>query len=202
MSDLLPHNASAFEQDLEEVTSRISDVAVPVRDMWDWETCPVEVLPWLAWAFSVDQWQSNWDEEQQRAVVRDAIAVQKLKGTFGAVRAALAGIDIDAQVLEWHRSEVPGQPYTFRLLIDASSNAATMEGILQAIEIVDRMKSLRSHVSGVEVGTSARAGPYVAAVASVGSEIQVGYQGRYLALTGIWDDAAQWSDISAWGLEI
>ena len=52
--DLLPANATPLERALAETTARLSDVAVPIRDLWSPENCPTELLPWLAWALSVD----------------------------------------------------------------------------------------------------------------------------------------------------
>ena len=52
---LLPHNASPQERAIEAATARLADVPVPLRDLWNPETCPAELLPWLAWAFGVDE---------------------------------------------------------------------------------------------------------------------------------------------------
>jgi phage tail P2-like protein len=87
MSDtLLPPNATKFERALEGSTSRVSDVPILVRESWNPDTCPVELLPWLAWAFSVDSWDGSWDEATKRSVIRTAFDVQRRKGTVASVK--------------------------------------------------------------------------------------------------------------------
>lgn len=180
MSDLLPHNATPQEIALDEATARVGDVPVIVRELWDPDTCPSGLLPWLAWALSVDVWDPSWPDDQKRSAIRTAIEVQQRKGTIGAVRAALASSDISVRVLEWHRQQTPGDAYTYKLFIEALQGApvSSLAQIEAAIASVDRTKSLRSHLDTVEISTASLAGPYVAAAAGVGNEIVVGYGGQ------------------------
>lgn len=201
MPDLLPHNATELESALDEAASRLGDVPVPVRDIWDPDTCPEHILPWLAWALSIDQWNSGWTTDQKRSAIKAAILVQKVKGTIGAVRAGLQAVDLDTRVVEWHRELTPGAPYTYRLFIDASANAATLGEIREALDTIDRVKSLRSHMTEAQVSTSSIAGPIVAAAAFSGNEITVGYQFPVLGAATVWDDTADWSDFAIWGFE-
>jgi phage tail P2-like protein len=86
---LLPPNATPQEIALDGATARLSDVPVSLRDIWNPDTCPVALLPWLAWAFNVDEWSASWSEESQRATIREAFTVQRKKGTIASVRRAL-----------------------------------------------------------------------------------------------------------------
>lgn len=180
MSDLLPHNATGPERALAAATGRLDRVPVAVRDVWSPATCPTVVLPWLAWALSVDQWEPDWPEDLKRATIASAIEVQRIKGTVGAVRRSLAALSMSARVLEWHRQQVPGAAYTYKLLIDAAPGApvASLEALSIAIAAVDRTKSLRSHLDTIEISTSSEAGPYVAAAAGLGHDITVAYGGQ------------------------
>jgi len=104
MSDaatLLPPNATQTERTLEQATARIGDVPVPIATLWNADTCPEHVLPFLAWALSADNWDSNWAEEDKRASIRDSIAIHRVKGTIGSIKQALfvAGYG-DAEVIE------------------------------------------------------------------------------------------------------
>jgi P2-related tail formation protein len=111
------------------------------------------------------------------------MAVQKIKGTPGAVRLALGALGIGARVLEWNQQEIPGDPFTYRLLLEAGDNAATLAAILEAVAIVDRTKSLRSHLELIEVTAATVAVPYVAAVAGIGTEITVSYRPAQILVT-------------------
>jgi phage tail P2-like protein len=61
MSNLLPPNATASEIALDDSTARLS-VVVDIEKLWNVATCPVALLPWLAWALSVDEWKDDWSE--------------------------------------------------------------------------------------------------------------------------------------------
>jgi phage tail P2-like protein len=90
MNSLLPPNATPQETAIEAATARIAEVPVPNAALWNPATCPAALLPWLAWALSVDEWDGTWPEERQRAVIAASVAVHRRKGTRGAVVAALA----------------------------------------------------------------------------------------------------------------
>ncbi|MCA0905133.1 phage tail protein I [Ruegeria marisrubri] len=93
MSDLptiLPPNAQAIERDLEQLSSRHKGFADPLKRLWKPQTCPENILPWLAWAFSVDKWDANWSEDAKRAAIAASVEVHRRKGTIGAVKRALA----------------------------------------------------------------------------------------------------------------
>lgn len=90
MSDtLLPPNASPQEVATDRATARIAEVPVPLDTLWNPLTCPVPVLPWLAWALSIDEWEAGWPEDRRRETVARAIFVHRRKGTLAAVRTTL-----------------------------------------------------------------------------------------------------------------
>lgn len=87
---LLPPNATAAEHRLEQATARLGELPAPLRDLWNADTCPSHLLPWLAWALQVDIWDNSWSDDAQRAVIRGAITVHRRKGTPWAIKRALA----------------------------------------------------------------------------------------------------------------
>lgn len=98
---LLPHNATPFERSVEQLAGPALMPPVPLRDLWSPETCPAELLSWLAHAFSVDTWDEGWSEGAKRAVIRQSLQVHRHKGTIQSVQAALASAGFgDAQVIE------------------------------------------------------------------------------------------------------
>lgn len=173
MSDLLPANATALERALAQVMAEIQAIPVPVRDIWNADTIPAVALPWLAWAYSVDEWDINWSEAQKRETVRRALAVQKIKGTIGAVRQALGALGIDAQVQEWFAQLPAGDPYTFKLWLTAEQTPVDEAGIAAALAVVAATKNLRSHLTEILVSARSEARVYVASVAGLGHQITV-----------------------------
>ena len=87
---LLPYNSTPYERSMEGAVSRISNVPVPIRSMWNPQTCPVALLPWLAWALRVNEWDSSWTEATQRSVIASSASVHRVKGTVASIVSALA----------------------------------------------------------------------------------------------------------------
>jgi phage tail P2-like protein len=159
---LLPLNATPQEIALDLATSRISDVPVPLRDLWNPDTCPSSLLPWLAWAFSVDSWKSYWPDNVKRAIVKNAVITAKKKGTRKAVADTVANFGAALSMREWWEQTPPGTPHTFDLtltvsaLAGADNNTAFQDDILNE---VNRVKPVRSHYN-LTVGTSASGSLY------------------------------------------
>ena len=100
MPSLLPYNATAAERALE--AAGVAAIQLPIyeglRDPW---RCPAALLPWLAWGLSVDDWDPAWSIETKRRVIRNSIALHRIKGTLGAIRLALEAMGYgDATVIE------------------------------------------------------------------------------------------------------
>lgn len=97
---LLPPSSSQLERDLERAILPRHDPA-PIGSIWDADSCPVEVLPWLAWAVGVEDWSPDWPEERKRAAVAEAIPSRMIRGTLAAVRRSLEAVGYsDARVIE------------------------------------------------------------------------------------------------------
>lgn len=175
MSDLLPPNSTELERILAQVGAKATDLPVILRSLWDPEECPIELLPWLAWAWSADEWSTEWTERQQRDTVKNAIQVQSIKGTIGAVRAAVGALGYPVRVQEWHAQTPPGQPYTFRLLLDVEQQGIAQGGLQQILATVGAVKNLRSHLETALLTVSSVAAPSVAVVGGLGVDLGVSY---------------------------
>lgn len=174
MSDtLLPANATAQEFALEQTVARASNVPVPVRDVWNVDRCPDDLLPWLAWAYSVDEWDVNWTADQRRGAIRTSMESHRHKGTIGAVREALGGLGYSASVQEWFNQIPAGDPYTYKLILESRQIGIDQEALAKILAVVDSKKSLRSHMSVAEPIVITTAGPKMAMVCGIGTEITV-----------------------------
>ncbi|CAQ86368.1 putative bacteriophage protein precursor [Photorhabdus asymbiotica] len=85
-NSLLPVGSSLLEVAAAEALASLSDVPVPLRELWSPERCPVKLLPYLAWAWSVDRWDMDWPESTKRVSIKMSMFVHKHKGTIGAIR--------------------------------------------------------------------------------------------------------------------
>ncbi|WP_295466600.1 phage tail protein I [uncultured Pseudomonas sp.] len=89
---LLPPNRTRLETALATAGADLAALPVPLRDLWNPWQCPAGLLPWLAWAVSVDDWDANWGEDRKRQVIADSVRIHRHKGTRGAVSRALANL--------------------------------------------------------------------------------------------------------------
>lgn len=150
-TSLLPYNATAQERALELATARLADTPVLVREVWNPDTCPVELLPWLAWAFSVDRWEANWTEEQKRAVIRNSIFVHRHKGTLGAVKRALVSLGYTAIVTEWFDKAPTGTPGTFSIEVEVPGPGISEALYAQLERVIADAKNVRSHMDAIQL---------------------------------------------------
>lgn len=173
LASLLPPNATQAMRDIEAVCARISAVPVPLRDLWNPDSCPVELLPWLAWALSVDRWENSWSEDQKRAVVRNSLFVHRYKGTLAAVERALASLGYDIRVIEWWEETPKADAFTFRIDIQLGENGFDDPTYTRIEQLIEDTKNVRSHLRRMRLSISCNSLAYVAAAVSGGEVIQV-----------------------------
>lgn len=139
MTQLLPSNSTPLERATAAALTLGLDPSA-IRGIADSARCPVDVLPWLAWAMSVEGWEAAETEEQQRALIRESIPVHKRKGTVGAIRRVLKAVGVTADYKEW--TQIPGAvPYSFELIAWANDNRAG-EGAILSPQLFQRLRAL------------------------------------------------------------
>jgi len=148
-SRLLPPNATAAERALAETVGRVSDIPVPVGDSWDPQTCPAALLPWLAWALSVDLWGASWSDAIKRQVIAEMMTLHRHRGTPWAVERALIITGApNARVSEWF--EYGGVPYRFKVLVDVAGSDISPDLENSIMHTIDRYKNQRSWLDAIE----------------------------------------------------
>lgn len=119
---LLPRNATPAEEALEQTTALVVDAGVPLRELWNPDTCPAYLLPWLAWGLGVDEWDAGWSDEAKRNTISDAVILHRRKGTIGAIRRALRNAGYgDADVIERYGDKFHDGSLTYDGSVDHSS---------------------------------------------------------------------------------
>lgn len=173
MNSLLPNNATPQEEALDLTTARIGGVDVPNRSIWNPATCPADVLPWLAWAFSVDRWDAAWTIEQKRAIVAASLFVHKRKGTPAAVKEVVDLIFGGGDVVEaWQADDL--NPHEFKIVTTGLLQSNT--DFDELIDLVDAAKPARSWLVAVQVRRSATERVYLGMFTQIGTT--TGVKGR------------------------
>ncbi len=169
---LLPPNATEFERNLEAViAARLQGIPAPTDQLWNPQTCPAELLPWLAWALSVDEWNSSWTEQQQRNAVAASIALHKQKGTVSAVKRIITQIFGVGDVIEhW---EFNGAPHTFKIVSDGEIDDEPDYD--QLIKLANSVKAARSTIVAVRLLRHIDQSLYFGGVAHTGTTQRVNH---------------------------
>ena len=170
MNDLLPFNANAHERALSLATARVGSVSIdPIRDQWNPWACPLETLPWLAWALAVTPWNPQWTEGQKRSAIAVSLSIHRQRGTIGAVKQALAALGYVAVV-----RENSSGAYVFDVDLSVADPTIYHPTIFaDATEIILRAKNVRSKLGQLSLATSAQARALVGAATVYGLEVSV-----------------------------
>jgi phage tail P2-like protein len=172
MSDrLLPTGSSALEVAAAEALASPGAMSVPLRQLWNPYACPVELLPYLAWAWSVDRWDSAWPESTKRAVVAASQYVHRHKGTIGAIRRVVEPLGYLIKIIEWWKTnEAPG---TFRLDVGVLDTGITEEMYNELERLIADAKPVSRHLIGLSINLDGSGRIPVAAACYSGDELSV-----------------------------
>lgn len=149
---LLPSSAGPLPRILEQAMDRTA-LDIPIRDLWDPDRCPAPLLPWLAWALSVEHWDASWPEQIKRNVIKANRDILQRKGTADALKRAVHAIrGDDLRVVEWF--EDPSlAPMSFR--VDVNGAITGWDEALDAElgQAIAATKNARSQLDAIEVST-------------------------------------------------
>lgn len=148
-NDLLPTGSSPLERAAATALAEIERIPVPIRQLWQPDKCPVHLLPYLAWAFSVDRWDINWPEKAKREAIKSAMFIHQHKGTIGALRRVVEPLGYLIRVIEWWQTgDAPG---TFRLDIGVNENGITEEMFFELEALIEGAKPVSRHLKGLAI---------------------------------------------------
>ncbi|HEB5251124.1 TPA: phage tail protein I [Klebsiella pneumoniae] len=179
--------SSVLEQRAAEACAVISDLSVPLRDLWTPWRCPVKFLPYLAWAFSVDRWEETWSETEKRQAVSEAFWIHQRKGTVAAVRRVIENLGYSMTLQEWW--EVADPAGTFRLEIDLNEMGITESMIKELERIIGDAKPVSRHISQLTLSASVYGIAHIGA-AVVDGEIITVYPPGYAPDDNVYYDAS------------
>ncbi|EQB4445670.1 MAG: phage tail protein I [Pluralibacter gergoviae] len=152
MNSLLPPSSSAWLRSAEAGTARLSGITVAIRTLWTPTACPVDLLPYLAWALSVDRWDRSWPADKKIASIQQSYWIHRRKGTRAAVRRVIEGMGFSATFAEWF--DVGDPPGTFRLEIDVQSVGVTPKTLDELNRLISDAKPVSRHLSQVTMAAN------------------------------------------------
>jgi len=173
MTRLLPPNARQLEVLAAQALAQIERVPVPIRDLINPDRCPVPLLPYLAWAFSVDRWEESWSEATKRKVIKSAYFVHAHKGTIGALRRVVEPLGYLIRVIEWWQTVPEGVPGTFALDIGVLDSGITEDMYESLVLLIDDAKPVSRHLIGLAISLEARGTVHLGAATVDGETLTV-----------------------------
>ena len=144
---LLPPSASLLTQAVAAVCAASAAIPVPLRSLWNPWTCPPDLLPWLAWAFSVDHWDDSWPENIRRRMVADAFYIHRHKGTIAALRRAVSAYAILHEIREWWTTD--STPGTFGLDIRVDDRGLSDDAFQEMMRLIYAVKPCSRHINSI-----------------------------------------------------
>lgn len=171
MASLLPLNSTPLERALEAAFE--GGVPVPIRDLYNPQTCPVELLPQLASAWSVDRWSNDWSEAVKRRAIASSFYVHSHKGTIGALRRVVEPLGYLIEVIEWWEKVPMGVPGTFELQVGVLDTGITEEMYTELTALIDDAKPVSRPLIGLAISLETTGNHYISASIQEGDEIDV-----------------------------
>ena len=173
VAHLLPGNATELERVAAQALAQIERVPLPLRDLWNPDACPVALLPYLAWAFSVDRWSQSWPVSAKRNSIKAAYFNHSRKGTIGALRRVVEPLGYLIEVREWWEELPLGVPGTFRLLIGVLDTGITEAMYQELTWLIDDAKPVSRQLIGLDITLETRLNAHVGFAVYDGDEIDV-----------------------------
>lgn len=170
---LLPGNSTLLERKAAQALAQIQRVTIPLRQLCNPDTCPLEILPYLAWAFSVDRWDSNWTEAAKRSAIRSSHFIHSRKGTIGALRRVVEPLGYLIEVLEWWQTNPLGVPGTFAIKVGVLETGITEEMYQELTWLIDDARPVTRHLTGLAISLETTGMLNIFASVYEGDEIDV-----------------------------
>ncbi|MGY6246699.1 phage tail protein I [Bosea thiooxidans] len=160
--DLLPDSATHFERELAGLSGELDAIdPVVIETLWDAWRCPAALLPWLAWALSVDVWEDGWAETVKRQAIADSPDYHRIKGTVQAVTTALALAERPFELTEWFDQVPRGRRGTSRVFVETTLD--DVGRILRAVRPLVMSAKPKSRPIVFGAGEMARGVPVIGA---------------------------------------
>ncbi|CAI8907156.1 Phage tail protein I [Pseudomonas chlororaphis] len=171
MKSLLPLNSTLLERGVEAATEEVTEI--PLRTLCNPDTCPVHLLPYLAWAWSVDRWDPGWTEPVKRAAIKASYYIHAHKGTIGALRRVVEPLGYLIEIIEWFNTVPEGVPGTFALKVGVLETGITEEMYQELERLIDDAKPVSRHLTGLAISLETKGALNISVAVYEGDEIDV-----------------------------
>ncbi|HEM7785402.1 TPA: phage tail protein I [Acinetobacter baumannii] len=173
MSKLLPPNSTKFERNVTDVASQSTNLPVEIKTLSSIDQAPVQFLSFLAWQYSVDSWDTEWQPSLQRQLIKKSFRQHQMKGTRTAVREVLAQFGYTCIFQEWFETNPIGTPGTFTLTLDLNGLELTDATYAEVNRLVKDAKPASRHLTNLIINVQPLCIPRVAVGTHSGETVTI-----------------------------
>lgn len=173
MSKLLPPNSTKFERNLTDVAAKNTDLAVEIKTLSSIDQAPDQFLSFLAWQYSVDSWDTEWQPSLQRQLIKKSFRQHQIKGTRTAVREVLAQFGYSCVFQEWFETNPIGTPGTFTLTLELNGLELTDSTYAEVNRLVKDAKPASRHLTNLIINVQPLCIPRVAVGTHSGETVTI-----------------------------
>lgn len=144
-SPLLPMGSTLLEQRAAECLRQAVENPILIADLINPDRCPERLLPYLAWALSVDKWDEGWSEAVKRIAIKNSFRIHKQKGTITALKRVVEPIGYIVELKEWWQETPQGIPGTFKLTVEVSETGLNAQTNQELTRLIDDVRPISRH---------------------------------------------------------
>lgn len=153
-SHLLPLGSTPLEKRAAEILKSAVENPIIIAELINPDRCPAHLLPYLAWAFSVDKWDESWSEEVKRIAIKQSYFVHKHKGTIAAVKRVIEPIGYLVELKEWFQMQPQGKAGTFSLTVEVPESGLNEQTYNELVRLVNDVKPVSRHLVQLAIAIS------------------------------------------------
>lgn len=157
VKNLLPVGATTLEKRAAECLRQAVKNQIVIADLINPMRCPEPLLPYLAWAFSVDRWEEDWAETVKRQAIIDSYVVHKRKGTVSAVRRIVESLGYQFEIREWFNEKRWREAGTFRLFVELKETGIDLAIYDELARLVEDAKPVSRHITELAIVATQKA---------------------------------------------
>ncbi|MDG4948722.1 phage tail protein I [Actinobacillus equuli subsp. haemolyticus] len=151
---LLPSNSTLLEKRAAECLQAAVKNPLIIPDLINPNRCPEQLLPYLAWAFSVDKWDEKWSEDVKRIAIKQSFYIHKHKGTISAIKRVIEPIGYLVELKEWWQETPNTEAGTFKLIVEVSENGLSEQTYSELVRLIDDVKPVSRHLKNLAISVS------------------------------------------------
>lgn len=162
---LLPTTTSELERKLESLGDRYNLGEIS-RSLWNPYECPEELLIYLAWALSVDEWNDEWPETVKRDICAGSLDIHRMKGTTKSMQDAVSLMGHEV-LIAYTKDDPDIQRGKFRVRVKAVNQEITTAFYDEMVRVINECKRGTLHLDKFEISSSSKVKPMVVAFTKI-----------------------------------